>query len=108
MHYSKVCMHSKGKRVAKSYKGHGKNNATEPLCFHQKWNTSKSQQTGEQRKVVHKPRIYEKTFPDSESVTAKTRDKLVAHRAQVSARQLQELVKLFGSETQPKCRFRCQ
>ena len=26
---------------------------------------------------------------------------------QVSARQLQELVKLFGSESQPKCRFRC-
>ena len=61
--------------------------------------------TGEQRKVVHRPRIYEKTFPDSESVPKP--DKLIAHRAQVSARQLQELVKLFNSETQPKCRFRC-
>ena len=61
--------------------------------------------TGEQHKVVHRPRIYEKTFPDSESVPKP--DKLVAHRAQVSARQLQELVKLFGSGAEPKCRFRC-
>ena len=61
--------------------------------------------TGEQRKVAHRPRIYEKSYPDSESVPKP--DKLIAHRAQVSARQLQELVKLFGSESQPKCRFRC-
>ena len=46
-----------------------------------------------------------KSFPDSEPVPKP--DKLVAHRAQVSARQLQELVKLFGSESQPRCRFRC-
>ena len=60
---------------------------------------------GEQRKVAHRPRIYEKSYPDSESVPKP--DKLIAHRAQVLARQLQELVKLFGSESQPKCRFRC-
>ena len=60
---------------------------------------------GEQRKVVHRPRIYEKSYPNSESVPKP--DKLIAHRAQVSARQLQELVTLFGSESQPKCRFRC-
>ena len=61
--------------------------------------------TGEQRKVVHRPRIYEKSYPDSESVPKP--DKLIAQRAQVLGRQLQELVKLFGSESQPKCRFRC-
>jgi hypothetical protein len=34
--------------------------------------------TGEQRKVVHRPRIYEKSYPDSESVPKP--DKLIAHR----------------------------
>ena len=60
---------------------------------------------GEQRKVAHRPQVYEKSYPDSESVPKP--DKLIGHRAQVSARRLQELVKLFGSESPPKCRFRC-
>ena len=34
-------------------------------------------------------------------------DRLVAHRAQVVARQLQEIIKLFNCDPQPKCRFRC-
>ena len=48
---------------------------------------------------MHKPRIYEKTFPDSESVPKPA--KLTAHRAQVSARQLQELVKLSATMCSP-------
>ena len=42
--------------------------------------------TGEQRRVEHKPRVYDTSYPTSESVP-KT-DKLVLHRAQVIARQL--------------------
>ena len=34
-------------------------------------------------------------------------DPLVVHRAQVVARQLQEVVKLFDKHPQPECRFRC-
>ena len=61
--------------------------------------------TGEQRKVVHKPRLYDNNYPTAESVPKP--DRLVAHRAQVVARQLQEIIKLFNCDPQPKCRFRC-
>ena len=59
--------------------------------------------TGEQRKVVHRPRIYDNNYPTAESVPKP--DRLVAHRAQVVARQLQEVIKLFNSDPQPRCRF---
>ena len=61
--------------------------------------------TGEQRKVVHKPRLYDNNYPTAESVPKP--DRLVAHRAQVVARQLQEIIRLFNCDPQPKCRFRC-
>ena len=61
--------------------------------------------SGEQLKVVHRPRLYEKSYPRSDMVP-KT-DPLVVHRAQVVARQLQEVVKLFDKHPQPECRFRC-
>ena len=95
---------AKGKGLPKATKAM-KEQCHRAVVFSSKVEYFKVPATGEQRRVVHRPRIYEKTFPDSESVPKP--DKLVAHRAQVSARQLQELVKLFGSEKQPKCRFRC-
>ena len=62
--------------------------------------------TGEQHKVVRRlPQTYDKHYPTSESVPKP--DKLVAHRAKVIARQLQEVIKLFNCDPQPKCRFRC-
>ena len=61
--------------------------------------------TGEQRKVVHRPRLYENNYPRSDMVPKA--DPLVVHRAQVVARQLQEVVKLFDKHPQPACRFRC-
>ena len=95
---------AKGKGLPKATKAM-KDQSHRAVVFSSKVEYIKVPATGEQRKVVHRPRIYEKTFPDSESVPKP--DKLVAHRAQVSARQLQELVKLFGSGAEPKCRFRC-
>ena len=61
--------------------------------------------TGEQRKVVHRPCVYEKSYPRTDMVP-KT-DPLVIHRAGVVARQPQEAVKLFGKHLQPSCRFLC-
>ena len=55
--------------------------------------------TGEQRQVVHRPRLYEKSDPRTDMVP-KT-DPLVIHRAQVVARQLQEVVKLFDKALMP-------
>ena len=95
---------AKGKGLPKATKAM-KDQCHRAVVFSSKVEYIKVPATGEQRKVVHRPRIYEKTFPDSESVPKP--NKLIAHRAQVSARQLQELVKLFGSGAQPKCRFRC-
>ena len=95
---------AKGKGLPKATKAM-KEQCHRAVVFSSKVEYIKVPATGEQRKVVHRPRIYEKTFPDSESVPKP--EKLTAHRAQVSARQLQELVKLFGNDVQPKCRFRC-
>ena len=61
--------------------------------------------TGEQRKVQHRPRVYDTSYPDAESVPKA--DKLVSHRAQVLARQLHEVIQLFDSDQQPRCRFKC-
>ena len=55
--------------------------------------------TGEQH------RMYDNNYPIAESVPKP--DRLVAHRAQVIACQLQEVIKLFNCDPQPKCRFRC-
>ena len=95
---------AKGKGLPKATKAM-KEQYHRVVVFSSKVEYFKVPATGEQRKVVHRPRIYEKSYPDSESVPKP--DKLIAHRAQVSARQLQELMKLFGSESQPRCRFRC-
>ena len=59
--------------------------------------------TGEQHKVVHRHPTYDNHYPATDSVPKL--DKLVAHRAQVIARQLQEVIKLFNCDPQPKCRF---
>ena len=95
---------AKGKGLPKATKAM-KDQCHRVVVFSSKVEYFKVPANGEQRKVAHRPRVYEKSYPDSESVPKP--DKLIAHRAQVSARQLQELVKLFGSESRPKCRFHC-
>ena len=75
------------------------------VAFSSKVEYIKIPATGEQRKVVHKPRLYDNNYPTAESVPKP--DRLVAHCAQVVARQLQEIIRLFNCDPQPKCRFRC-
>eukprot|EP00435_Cladocopium_sp_Y103_P044832 s114_g12.t1 len=74
------------------------------VVFSSKVETIKFPAVGEQRKLVYKPRLCEKRYPKTEMVPKS--DPLDAHRAQVVARQLQEVVSLFGSDQQLRCRFR--
>ena len=104
MHYPKVCLHCNRERVAKGYKG--QDQCQRAVVFSSKVEYVKIPATGEQHKVVRRlPQTYDKHYPTSESVPKP--DKLVAHRAKVIARQLQEVIKLFNCDPQPKCRFRC-
>ena len=67
---------AKGKGLPKATKAM-KDQCHRAVVFSSKVEYIKVPATGEQRKVVHRPRIYEKTFPDSESVPKP--DKLIAH-----------------------------
>ena len=95
---------AKGKGLPKATKAM-KDQCHTAVVFSSKVEYIKIPATGEQRKVVHKPRLYDNNYPTAESVPKP--DRLVAHRAQVVARQLQEIIKLFNCDPQPKCRFRC-
>ena len=95
---------AKGKRLPKATKAM-KDQCYRAVVFSSKVEYYKVPATGEQRKVVYRPRVYEKSYPRTDMVP-KT-DPLVVHRAQVIARQLQETVKLFGKHPQPACRFLC-
>jgi hypothetical protein len=82
------------KRYACIAKGKGLPNATKAmkdqsqraLLFSSKVEYIKIPAAGEQHKAVHRLRMYNNNYPTSESVPKP--DKLVAHRAQVIARQL--------------------
>ena len=95
---------AKGKGLPKATKAM-KEQCHRAVVFSSKVECHKVPATGEQRKVAHRPRVYEKSYPRTDMVP-KT-DPLVIHRAQVVARQLQEAVKLFGKHPQPACRFLC-
>ena len=74
------------------------------VVFSSKVEYIKMPSSGEQRKVEHKPRVYDISYPNAESVP-KT-DQLVLHRAQVIARQLHEVIQHFDDDQQPRCRFK--
>ena len=95
---------AKGKGLPKPTKAM-KEQCHRAVVFSSQVECTKVPATGEQRKVVHRPRLYEKSYPRTE-IVPKT-DPLVIHRAQVVARQLQEVVKLFDMHPQPTCRFPC-
>ena len=76
---------AKGKGLPKATKVM-KDQSQRALLFSSKVEYIKIPAAGEQHKAVHRLRMYNSNYPTSESVPKP--DKLVAHRAQVIARQL--------------------